>query len=73
MNREPLALGQAAEGASSRGRSSAARQGCGEGQALETRARSGFSSGSSDDDAPEEFLDPILMTPMADPVVAAQC
>ena len=72
-NAEPLALEQAAEGPSSRGRSSAVRQGCAEGQTLETRACSGFSSGSSDDDAPDEFLDPILMTPMSDPVVAAQC
>ncbi|KAK9841055.1 hypothetical protein WJX81_008302 [Elliptochloris bilobata] len=60
---------EAAESSASRSRSSAVRQDSGDGQTLEGRANSGLSSGSSDDDTPEEFLDPILMTPMVDPVV----
>lgn len=54
---------QASEAAASRGRHAAGEGGGGGG-------RGGGDAGgdSSDDDVPEDFLDPILMTPMDDPV-----
>ena len=43
------------------------------GNGMESPVSPNMGSGSSDDDMPDEFRDPILMTPMSDPVMHVWC